>query len=1169
MCNRLKPNSLFPLLLLLGVLHSLFSEAQNTTDHFGKNRIQTKRFDWTYYKTDNFEIYFYKEGSEIARFAALHAEEEYKRISKMIGYAPFGKTKLLLYNSHSDLLQSNIGLDDETAFVGGQTNFMKLNAEIAFNGNLIDFKNDINTSIARIYITDLLYGGNIREVYQNSLLMNLPEWFIAGAAAYVGRGWNQEMDDYMRDAVFKYRLRNPAKFRGKEAEILGQSIFSFITEQYGESQMANIITYARMLRNDREAIEGTLEMTYRDFLKEWRKYYKDMALETGKEYKMPSKEARAKKYNVRNVDYYKVKLSPNGNYVAYTQNLKGRYAVKLVKIKREQPKSSITEPSDRAIAPFKLSDIDKEMGIEEDTLLGKEQGEATDRPSEQPKVSFSRKKTINRGGNNLVNQKVNFNIPLIAWKNNNHIAVMVKKNNHHILKTYNANGILKSRTKIYNFNQILDFNYSADDNLIVLSAERNGQSDLFEYDTRRAKTRVITNDMYDDLNPAYVRGSKNIVWSSNRHNDTLGVDAGRFRLLGTNLDLFLYEPEKSATVLKRITNTIDNETKPVVYDAHTILCLSDKTGILNVNKLDLADTLHKGLQITNNVGSFRDYDVNASANGITYVTVNMGKERVFFEPLELNQTFETTKTARKERMEEQHRMEVARVEQNRKQAIQVAEEKIRAEQENAKLDNLVNAIMSGTMSDSAINKLAQDTTVNVLNLDTVQTETFVFESEKNTLKASAGLFNKKTGIKTDKYYLYKSDYQVFAAKGGLWKSRHRLGVENTVSTIVFDPLRGFGVVMNATLTDMFNDHRFYGGLFGSSDLRTSTVYLEYQYLKKRIDYRFRYEKQRLYLFNQTTFFPTKYTLNRWELEVAYPFTNTFRVSFAPYYMNSRFNLAFPLNTGTTPDPFDAFTHYGSYRAEAVYDNTLVTGQNMQEGTKFRLSYEFNHAFQQTKGTFGKTPQMDFGRLGLDFRRYQRLHQELILASRVSGGAFIGASPKNFLMGGMDNWASGYAVNTNDPVSPLYNDIFLDKRDLLFNKYVTTMRGFYFNQLYGNRYLLLNAEVRWPIVKYFYRGVIGSNFFKNLQLTAFYDVGTAWTGLSPWDKDNNFNTTIFGAGNPLFSAKVINYRNPWLQGFGPGIRTLFLGYYMKVDMAWGILDYVVQRPVWHVTLGYDF
>ena len=40
-------------------------------------------------------------------------------------------------------------------------------------------------------------------------------------------------------------------------------------------------------------------------------------------------------------------------------------------------------------------------------------------------------------------------------------------------------------------------------------------------------------------------------------------------------------------------------------------------------------------------------------------------------------------------------------------------------------------------------------------------------------------------------------------------------------------------------------------------------------------------------------------------------------------------------------------------------------------------------------------------------------------------------------------------------------------------------------------------------------------------------------------------------------------------FGVGFRTMMLGYYMKVDVAWPVENYKVQTPRAFVTLGFDF
>ena len=58
------------------------------------------------------------------------------------------------------------------------------------------------------------------------------------------------------------------------------------------------------------------------------------------------------------------------------------------------------------------------------------------------------------------------------------------------------------------------------------------------------------------------------------------------------------------------------------------------------------------------------------------------------------------------------------------------------------------------------------------------------------------------------------------------------------------------------------------------------------------------------------------------------------------------------------------------------------------------------------------------------------------------------------------------------------------------------------------------------------------------------------------------------GSP-FQAEIQNFKNPWLSGYGAGLRTVLLGYYMKFDIAWPIENYEVGKPKFYVTLGYDF
>jgi outer membrane protein assembly factor BamA len=141
------------------------------------------------------------------------------------------------------------------------------------------------------------------------------------------------------------------------------------------------------------------------------------------------------------------------------------------------------------------------------------------------------------------------------------------------------------------------------------------------------------------------------------------------------------------------------------------------------------------------------------------------------------------------------------------------------------------------------------------------------------------------------------------------------------------------------------------------------------------------------------------------------------------------------------------------------------------------------------------------------------------------------------------------------------------QDLLFVEYATSLRGFNYATLFGNTVLLANAELRVPLVRALSDGPIASNFFRNLQLTAFYDIGTSWSGAAPFSSGNSVSYEVIK--QPPFEVEIKNYLNPWLYSYGFGMRSVILGYYMKFDFAWPVENFERQDPRLFITLGYDF
>src|SRR4051812_36981712 len=98
-------------LMVVGLMSCFVSShAQQSMETFGKNRIQYKQFEWQYLSSENFDIYYYDARRIVATEALNYLEGEFDRVTDLIGYPPYLKTKIFLYNSISDLQQSNVGL---------------------------------------------------------------------------------------------------------------------------------------------------------------------------------------------------------------------------------------------------------------------------------------------------------------------------------------------------------------------------------------------------------------------------------------------------------------------------------------------------------------------------------------------------------------------------------------------------------------------------------------------------------------------------------------------------------------------------------------------------------------------------------------------------------------------------------------------------------------------------------------------------------------------------------------------------------------------------------------------------------------------------------------------------------------------------------------------------
>ena len=178
---------------------------------------------------------------------------------------------------------------------------------------------------------------------------------------------------------------------------------------------------------------------------------------------------------------------------------------------------------------------------------------------------------------------------------------------------------------------------------------------------------------------------------------------------------------------------------------------------------------------------------------------------------------------------------------------------------------------------------------------------------------------------------------------------------------------------------------------------------------------------------------------------------------------------------------------------------------------------------------------------------------------------MGSKTQATMLGGMENWLlNKQETRTQESPLGLAN---LANRDVFMSQFVAPLRGFALNKLSGNSHLLSNVELRMPVKSLM--TIESSSILNSVQLVGFTDVGSAWSGSSPFAKTNGFNTNVYGGNTNPFQATVTDYRNPFLVGYGFGARATVFGYFVKFDYAFGIENKEVKSPATYLTLGYDF
>jgi hypothetical protein len=350
-----------------------------------------------------------------------------------------------------------------------------------------------------------------------------------------------------------------------------------------------------------------------------------------------------------------------------------------------------------------------------------------------------------------------------------------------------------------------------------------------------------------------------------------------------------------------------------------------------------------------------------------------------------------------------------------------------------------------------------------------------------------------------------------------------------------------------SLSDLQKNALLEAGARSSLDLTFTDFHFKAGLYARRLDHEFSYFRRSRKYDNAPNLYQ-QYGTQLVEYRIMLPVDERIRYSYTAGWRQDV--IITKITEKRTDEVADQIRRYWLNRFDILFDNSISSGLNQIKGSKvkFGLNYMID-AKNKHALTWAES----------DLRFYTPIWKSISFAQRVAGAYNIGRKKIGYYLGGVENWTQKDQVPNNA--------VFLNPQETLFQAWVCNLRGFSRGARMGHSYLLSNSEIRFQFMKLFYQRPIASEFLKHLTITAFADAGCAFTGNTPADIANPYNTRYIST--PNYTMSITSRRNPWLLGMGYGIRSRVLGYFVKYDRARGLLEGQWERPMHYISLGLDF
>ena len=1105
------PRLLLRLLALLAVAAASAAPAGAQYFAFGKNRVQYAAPDWYTVQTEHFDVFYYERGAApggrvLAEFAAEAAEEAYREVSALFGTDVARRIPLLVYPTHAEFAVTNaVDLPAQADGIGGVTELFKNRIAVPFTGDWRDFRRVVHHELVHAVVNDLYYGGSVQGLIRGARLQ-LPLWFNEGLAEFSAQGWDTRSDLYVREAILDDRLPDIPRLGGFFAYRGGQGVWDFVAQEYGREKVTEILERVRLGRSVDAAFQRATGLSVRELSDRWKRTLRAVYF--------PEVAARQETDAV-------------GRVVASRDVGGAGY----------HASPAISPQGDRVAY---VATEDGLFDVYVATTVGR------------PQV-----RKLVEGQETAQFESLRLLSPGLSWSPDGaRLAVAVTSGPGDGIALVDVETGDVETVRPAGVQAIVSVAWSPDGRALAFEGTAGAHSDLYTYDLETGAVANRTRDLYSDHAPAWTPDGTALVFHSDR-GDALALGQataqaafdGAFDARGLGRGQFdLYRLDLAAGTLRRLTDDpIWDETSAAVATApdgsERVLFISDRNGVPNLYALDSTGAR----PLTDLQTGALDVSLSADGSRAAMLALHDGIPSVVsvrdpFGRGDLPAELAPTVWAQRRTGGTRAAPALQLASQATRQANPILRDAadgrppLRAPRrataptasDLALADSILATLGPGPDLLASADTAALDPTaphrgprVDYRAYDFGD----AFDQGQRTRTASPAdpfrpIANRDSaGALVARPYRLRFSLDVVYADGG------------------YDTVYGVQSVTQVRFSDMLGNHRVGLSTNLVLDLRNADYVLSYEYRPRRTDVRVEGYHLARQLASESDGTVYRYRNYGVVASARYPLDKFRRVDGELGLLGV--SLTDLRDLGALPRSRGFVVPRVTY----TDDRTIAGLLGPRDGERWAASL-----------ALAPGPGARFGTALADGRLYRPLGPGYAFALRGSAGISLGPDPQRFYAAGVQNW-----VNPDLGSLPVEGP-----DDFVFATPVLPLRGFGFNEAAGDRFALVNVEARVPLVAALLPGPIALPLY-NIQTVAFVDAGVIAQG------GIDLRRTVLedDDGDPATPGVERRVLDDVLLGAGVGLRTLALGYPVRVDWAWPFDGGGFGDPSVYFSVGLDF